>query len=538
MEWSKRTRGRVRRAATTAVILALLATALWWLAEVGRGGQAFPKVPPGHIAILVRNSGRASPPGAIIAPRAANGEAPYQGVQEDVLPPGWYPTGYDPYQWDWEIVPQTDVPPGSVGVLVRLFGEDLAEGRILADEIDDGVIRKGVLQRTLSPGKHLVNIRAYDVLIVPSVEIASGEVGVVTRRVGAITTDPDAFLSQPGERGVQAQILPPGNHYVNPFLDDVLPISRQSQRLDLNLAGRGVRFATSDGFEIGLNGTVEWSLPEDQVPLVFVKFGRTQDTERKLILPAARAMSQMRGASQPAREFIAGATRLSFQNDFEADLRAVIEAEGPRVSSVLISNITPPEEIAGLIRARESSENQRAQFEQEIVAERSRLAFVTQTELQRRPTELAKVDADSAKKRSMAEGKRQLRLAELQAEYDTTRLQEEMARRRADQIVAEAMSRAAVTRRAAEVDAEVMGLRIAAFESGIAYSRAQLLARLASKFQTIRSGMDEPLAGVFREATGWGGDAAPESMDRSDTGGSDDGHEGDGHKDDGQEDGR
>src|SRR5262245_19250856 len=136
-----------RIALLISILLVLGATAFF----VNRLGRPFPQVPPGHVAILVRKSGRKPPEGAVIAPRVKPGEEPYQGIQEDVLLPGWYPTGYNALDWDWCLVPQTVVPPGHVGIRVRNFGEDLPDGQVFADENPEdearGVVRRDPLLR-------------------------------------------------------------------------------------------------------------------------------------------------------------------------------------------------------------------------------------------------------------------------------------------------------------------------------------------------------------------------------------------------------
>ena len=57
----------------------------------------------GEIAVLIRKTGERLPPGEVIARKPEQ-----QGIQLEVLGEGRY--FRNPYIWDWEILPITDVP--------------------------------------------------------------------------------------------------------------------------------------------------------------------------------------------------------------------------------------------------------------------------------------------------------------------------------------------------------------------------------------------------------------------------------------------
>ncbi len=458
----------------------------------------FPRVPPRHVGVLVRKLGRPLPSGAILAPKTGPGETPYQGVQEDVLLPGWYAGAYDPFTWSWSYFPQTVVPADHVGVLVRLFGEDLPPGRVLADDDpNDPVVRKGVLRKPLEPGLHPVNTWAYEVRIFPVRSIPPGSVGVVAKRHGPLPADRRGFLSAPGERGIQPVALTPGTYPVNPFVDEVRPISRQSMRLDLGAGGR-IRFPTSDGFEISIGGTVEWSLRDDAVPLAFAKFGDTSGAEQKLVFPAARAKSQLHGSRNPARDFIAGAGRQTFQDDFERDLRQLCESEGVRVHSVLVSGITPPEEIANPIRDREAAILEREQYRQQIEAERSRIDLVTQIEIGERPKVLAQARSRSVEMETEALRDQQVQTRAAQSQLDSRREERAAVESYATAVVAAGMAdvRAYGTRMAA--DARALARRVEAQGGGAAFARGALLSKIAPGIASILASPDGPFGEPFR----------------------------------------
>jgi hypothetical protein len=497
-----------RRAWIALSIVALLGAGA---AALFATSSVFPRVPPGSVAILIRKTGRPLPSGAVIAPRARPGELPYQGIQEDVLLPGWYPTGYNAFDWDWAIVPQTVIPPGNVGVVTRVFGEELPENQLFADEnpadAAAGIVRRGPLLATLAPGIHAVNSWAYQIRVFPIRAIEPGNVGVVCRRYGVIPNDRAAFLAPAGERGVQEKWLPPGTYNINPIAEEVRNVSCQSRRLDLGSGGR-TKFPSSDGFDVTVSGTVEWTLDETKVPLLYCKYGDATSVEQRLLLPAARTSSRLQGSRKPAREFISGVTRQTFQDDFQRELKAVVEPEGLKLQSVLISGIVPPDEIAKPIREREAALLQREEYRQQIETERTRIELTSQMELEKRPAALAGARAKSVELLSQANRERQVQLIQAQNSVDVARFEQQAAQLQADAIVATGEAEALAARLKTQSQAESLRRRVEAHGGGAAYARATLLEKLAPKFTTILGTTQGPIAEIFSE---FRGRSAPES---------------------------
>ena len=79
------------------------------------------------LAILTHKVGKDLDPGVVIAPSEE-----YKGVQADALREGRY--YYNPYAWDWQVVPQVEVPEGKLGVRIRMYGEDLPAGQLIAEK--------------------------------------------------------------------------------------------------------------------------------------------------------------------------------------------------------------------------------------------------------------------------------------------------------------------------------------------------------------------------------------------------------------------
>ena len=103
-------------------------------------------VPNKHIAVLTHKIGLDLEPGVVIAP-----SPDYKGVQQEVLAEGRY--YYNPYAWDWQVVPQVEIPEGKLGVRIRMYGQDLAAGELIAWKEN----QKGIVAEVLRPGRYAHN---------------------------------------------------------------------------------------------------------------------------------------------------------------------------------------------------------------------------------------------------------------------------------------------------------------------------------------------------------------------------------------------
>jgi len=169
-------------------------------------------VPSKHIAILIRKTGEDIPNQVEVAP-----SEDHKGVQAKVLTEGRY--FYNPYSWDWEVVPMVEVPAGKLGVVVRLHGDDLGYGEFVAKEPN----QKGIVQEVLRPGRYPLNPYLVKVEQHEPVTIPAGFKGVITNLSGPMPEKPNELLVPAGKRGVQEATLKPGTYYLNPYTVRVTP---------------------------------------------------------------------------------------------------------------------------------------------------------------------------------------------------------------------------------------------------------------------------------------------------------------------------
>ena len=250
----------------------------------------------GEIAVLIRKSGTALPTGEIIAQKPGQ-----QGIQLDVLGEGRY--FRNPYIWDWEIFPVTDVPAGKFAVLVRRYGKNSENGSIIAK--DD--TSRGVVKEVLGTGRHRVNPYAYQVKMYDDIKIMPGTIGVVTSLTGTdifsgIANDyknENGFLVSGNRKGVVKEVLKEGTHRINPFIYAVTVVNTRRQRHEFS-GKDAITFLTMDGFPVSIEGTVEFNIDENLAPRLTQVVGDMHDILNKIILPSVRGFARIEGSKKQA----------------------------------------------------------------------------------------------------------------------------------------------------------------------------------------------------------------------------------------------
>jgi regulator of protease activity HflC (stomatin/prohibitin superfamily) len=452
------------------------------------------RIEPGsnELAVLIRKTGNDLPSGQILAL-----EPGQKGIQLEILQPGRY--FRNPYTWGWEIHAITDIPAGKLGVRTRLYGDDPVPGGIIAT--DDS---KGIVRDVLRPGKYLINPYAYSVAQYDAVAIRPGSVGVVTSLTGKdVLKDGlpaelrNDYLVAPELKGVLAQVLDPGTYYLNPYMLNVVEVNLQSQRFAMS-GDDAISFLTSDGFTITVEGTIEYALLRDKAAMLTHKVGDMDDILKKVVLPHARGFSRIAGSKNPAKNFITGDTRQVFQDTLQGHLRAVCKDKGIDVRSVLVRNITPPDEVASIIRAREVAAQMAKRYEQEIEQARSKAELTRQEMLAEQSKQ--KVESETAKIRAEIKARQDqsVLLTGANRELDVARLQNEAAVAQVEAKLLGAGAQQQVIRMQNEAEAAVLANRVEAFGNGMNVARYTFYERIGPRISSILSS-DDPrgLGGLF-----------------------------------------
>jgi regulator of protease activity HflC (stomatin/prohibitin superfamily) len=442
----------------------------------------------GKAAVLIAKTGGDLPSGQIIAMPGQ------KGIQLEPLPEGWY--WRNPYTWDWVTVNQVQIHTGKVGVKIRNFGAPLSAGAVIAG---DG--QKGIEKEVLRPGRYVINPFAYKVKEHDAVSIEAGHVGVVTLVSGREPKVPNEFLVEPGERGVQKHTYPPGTYYPNPFIEKIIPIDIRSHRFDM-MSEKIIRFPSLDGFDISMEGTIEWYIDPLRVAEVFVKYVDTRPMitciVEDIILPNARAYSRIEGSKHLARDFIGGLTREKFQEEFLAGVKKSCQAQGVMIQSALVRQITPPDAIAKPIKDREIAIRMRELYEQQKERERQEKLLKMEEKMKDRKQVSTAAEADVSVAITKATQEKEVAIIEASRGLEVAKLQLQAAQNQAEAKVAEGKAKADVI--VYKNAAEASGLKnsASAFGNGHAYVRYLMNQKLAPSIQYILSNTDGPFAEILR----------------------------------------
>lgn len=527
------------------VLVAAVGVFVWFFCRIDVG--------KGEFAPLMRKTGENISNSDVLAPSAE-----YKGPQFEILREGRH--FRNPYVWHWpEPMEATVVPQLNVGVLVRRYGEPLELGQVVVD--DDR--QKGILADPLGPGRHYVNLWAHDVELHQMVNIEPGYVGVVTRLVGRTPENANVFVVAEGERGTQPFLLPPGTHpdYSNPYVYRVTPIDVRSQKFEMS-GQYGITFPSRFGFDIKVEGTIEWAPDLAMLPEVFVKYVDEQDLrrsgginniQRKIILPFARSYFRTIGGQHRAVDYITGDTRVKVQEQVEQKLKQSCAEQGISIKSFVIRATEPPRAIRDQYERREIALREIDRYTKEIeteigavvmenatpklgpdgepmtdatgwaimvggtpklnesgktMREGGRLAKVIQERQKDRESKLGGIRVQIAQRVRDAERYQAVEVTKAEKDLAVATITLEAAKDRAARVLADGVAQADVTVMKHNAEAEAVRAKIGAFGSGEKYAEYQLITKFAPGVKGILSNTDGLFAELFERFANLAADPA------------------------------
>ena len=538
-----RLRFNVASAGVFVALIALAGVLFWWY------GMRI-EVDQGQFVVLIKKTGQNITNDQILAP-----DDEHKGPQMQILKEGRH--FRNPYTWNWtRPMTATVIPDGKVGIKVRKFGVPLDPGQVLATRSD----QKGILAHVLTPGRYYLNTYAFDVVMEDMRKVEPGFMGVVTRQVGRETKDPFAFIAAEGERGVQATLLPPGTHpeYSNPYVYLVTPIDVRSQKFEIQ-GEYAITFPSLYGFDIMVEGMIEWAPKPESLPELFVKYvdetdlaesGGINNIEQKVILPFARSFFRTIGGKYRAVDYITGDTRVVVQNEVEKHLKETCGELGIEIKSVVIKSTEPPAQIREQFQRREIAKRKKEAYEKQIemqigtlvmldqkpkldaagkavvdehgeavmiggkpkldekgeeVRQGGRLTQVIQERKKDRAKQVGQVREEVATKIRASEKYRNVEVTQATRDVNVAKINLEAAKDRAAGVKAEGLAEAAV--KVMEFKAEAAGVKekVDAFGTGDKYAVNLLINKLAPGIHEILSNTEGSFAKLFERFASLGG---------------------------------
>jgi regulator of protease activity HflC (stomatin/prohibitin superfamily) len=444
----------------------------------------------------------------------------FKGIEEKVLTEGRY--FYNPWKWDWDVVDQVEVPENRLGVRIRLYGDDLGYGNLIAEE----PTQKGIWKEVLRPGRYPLNAIVYEEGTTPEptrdnfielvelhkpIVVPAGFKGVVTLLSAPPADDPNELIVESGKRGVQEETLNPGVYYINPYVERVSLVDCRSQRFNLSTGGE-MGFPSRDGFWVKLDGRIEFRVDPERAAEVFVTYNeRNNDIGHdarvedeiiaKIILPNARSFCRLRGSDNSGRDFILGEKRLKFQEDFQKTLEETCKSQGIEIVQALITRISPPQQIALPVRERQIAVQQAEQYVKQIEQQTSEQELKVEQELVKQKQVL--IEAEQEVVKITIEAQRQQEVAVIGAEQRRKVAEVELmaAQDEAEAITAHGKAAAEVINFENEAEAAGWQKSVEAYDgSGDEFARWVMLKKLAPSFrQMMVNTADSPLMDIFNE---------------------------------------
>lgn len=382
-------------------------------------------VPSGKMVVVTQKTGSTPSEGGTMQVLVPNG---YRGIWEDPLPPGrhyLYPyAGLIWYSFEFYDIPQ--IPVGQIGVVTARGGKPLPPERILAQRDE-----KGTWRQVLGPGWHLLNPRGYDIDIIPETQIEPGYVGVLTAQEGVLPEQ--GRLSKEGERGVQAVTLPPGRYYINPreFQVDKFEIGYRQIMTGELTAGESdvhvdepVEFNSLDGFKFTTTVSVLLLYKPEDAPKVVQRYGNVlkdqpmTSIENKIVIPQIMTKIKEEGQKFQGRELITGTQREVFQNRFTDSLQTVCDPNGVHLVFSYVRRIDTEDRLKDPIRKAKLAQLRKDTIEQQ------RKTAETETQLN-----ISSQMIEQAVQRTAAEYLAQASVIDASKEYQTRQIEAETSLR-------------------------------------------------------------------------------------------------------------
>lgn len=463
----------------------------------------------GEMAVLIRKTGLDVNNTDEVAPSLR-----HKGPQARVLTEGRYfqnpfdegPRFFNPYDWDWDVVPQTVIPQGKLGVRVALTGDDLDYGQFLGEVTADGTpIRKGIIPEILNPGRYAINPYLYQVEIHAPVTIQAGFRGVVTNLAGPIPDDPNQLLVSEGSRGVQETMLSEGTHYVNPYVRRVSKVDCRSQRFNL-AQKKDMGFPSKDGFWVSLDGRIQFRVNPERASEVYVIYNESENGDaidaeiiRKVIMPNARSFCRLEGSSKLGKEFIEGETRMAFEKNFQKAMVTACEPLGIQIQEVLITRIRPPDQIALPIRERENARLDEQKYQSQIKQQEVERTLAEQKALVTQKSALIDVERQIVRLVTEAQQAQDVAVTKANEGLEVAKLDLEAAKDKAEAILSRGEAAADVIGYENTADAAGWKRAVEAFDGdGLEYARFVLIQKLSPAYRRIMTNTaDSPIMKMF-----------------------------------------
>ncbi|MBB4806904.1 putative membrane protein YqiK [Chryseobacterium defluvii] len=252
---------------------------------------------------------------------------------------------------------------------------------------------KGLQEQVILAGSYFLNPWFVLLEMVKMTEIPIGSVGVVISYVGEEGKDLSGAefkhgnIVEKGYKGVWAEALGPGKYPINPYImkTELVPTTNlvlnwasarsESHQLDKNLSTITVR--SKDGFPFNLDVSQIIHIPSNEAPKVIARFGNMINLVGQVLEPTIG--NYFRNSAQDSDVIAFLGTRKERQQSAREHISNVLEQYNVSAVDTLIGDIVPPETLMKTLTDRKIAEEQKTTFEVQKLAQETRQSLEKET---------------------------------------------------------------------------------------------------------------------------------------------------------------
>jgi hypothetical protein len=502
--------------AGVAVLVALPLLIFFWYWVVERV-----EVGPSEILIVTNLWGNDLPEGEIIAPDDKS-----QGILLEPKREGRH--FINPLFQTYERSKLVTVRTGECLVLTRKYGTPISEDRLKKGDFLAGKDERGVVKEVVGQGSHALNPYAYSWELVKAVEIKSDEVGVKTLKVGRDPSDPalkkevrkSPYVVPEGCRGVQEKPVSAGTHYINPYVEEIVPVNVATHRVEFT----DIVFPSKDGFTLKPHVKVAYKVEPTHAPELFVTLTNrgqlhqndetAKDQEQneilqKVVLPFIRGYVRIEGSKFEARDFFTSSSDPTTKKENARELLAEKVSEkvkedcqriGIYIEPITLAQIETKGDVDDLltqIADRTRARNTRLKNVETIAQLKTQQGLKLKEALKLRETALGDARTELNQEQQKTEGALMAQEAKLKQDLENAQLGLEAAQADAKATLSRGKVDADLLQKKNEADVSGLKTAIQGFSSADQYAQYQVMSKLAPALTEIFASDNSDFAKLF-----------------------------------------
>lgn len=263
---------------------------------------------------------------------------------------------------------------------------------------------RGLQPQVILAGNYFINPWAFQIEEIPMTDVPIGHVGVVISYIGEDGTDVtgETFrhgnIVNKGFRGVWFEPLGPGKYPINKYTMKVelVPTTNlvlnwatarsESHNLDKNLSTITVR--SKDGFPFNLDVSQIIHIPATEAPKVIARFGSMNNLVSQVLEPTIG--NYFRNSAQDSDVISFLSTRKERQAAAKDHIRVVLEEYNVNAVDTLIGDIVPPEALMKTLTDRKIAQEEEKTYETQRMAQEKRQGMEKETAIADMQREIVK----------------------------------------------------------------------------------------------------------------------------------------------------